>query len=1071
MHYTPPNLRGFFSGEGSTGRPRDPGPWPLYVLTAVVGLFTVPDTLFELTGHPWFQAWSLPLPGIWALRLSLVAAFLGGLRVLYVSLEELFRGHWGANLAVAIASVAAIVLGESWVAAEVVFIALVGECVEGMIYSRAVRELGKLVELAPQVAHVLRGGVEVNVPLDEVLPGETVVVRPGERVPVDGLVLAGQSAVDQSALTGESLPLDKQLGDAVHAGTLNQYGALEVRADKVGRETTLGQVFRLVSEAQQNKAPLERLADRYAHWFLPVVLAAAGVTFVVSNWGRPSWNHWNPTLAVLVVACPCALILATPAAVLAAMTWLARRGVILKSSAALERLATVDAMAFDKTGTVTTGYPILARIVTLGDTSEDELLRLAAGAESKSEHVLARTVVDAARRRGLAIMSPVTFTAHPGAGIEAHWPDAGDAKDQDSKLHVVVGNARLCEKQGLMEPELVKVLEEVDARGETPLIVVINGRVEGILCASDTLRPEAPRVFAELRALGIRRLALVTGDRPAAAARIAAELGPLDAVMAGQLPADKASWLAEWPGRKAMIGDGINDAPALAAAEVGIALGGFGSDLAAEAGDMVLLGDPLTPLPGLVRLSRELVLVIRQNILIFAFGVNATAILLANLGWLSPVAGAFYHLGGSVLVLLNSMRLLWFDRWDELWIGRWFSALDRLAENLSLPGVLDFLHRRGESLAKAAVGLALLAWSASNVHVLGPDERAVVTRYGRYRTELGPGLVWRMPVPFEQVYRERPDEIRSIEIGRKTSAPDLAQEKSALAAVKRGPRWPWSMWLPAPAGVTGEPGPPVIEWGTLHDGELPTTAGRDEALLLTGDEVLVEVAASVDYRIAPDGLQAYLFAAQKPEALLASAAQHALRTAAAHRPLDNLLTTGRAELEAETLASLRKAAARYGLGVEIVGVSIGDLHPPIEVVPSYRDVASAYEERQTAINNAESDSFETVLGAGGRAAELGEQAAGERIRRTSTALGDSARFLARQQAFRKSPALTETRLYWESVERAHKDRALWVLDPRVVGRRSLFLGDTSRIPPLAPQLNPPRDPLAPAPVRGEENSP
>ncbi len=356
----------------------------LLAFTTLLGLLIGAHVLLGAIG---LQSYRQPF----GVSLALIAAVLGGARIVYGALEALAQGRIGADVALAQAAVAAIVLGEYFVAAEVVFIALVGECLEAITADRAMRAIGKLFEQTPRTAWVRRDGVEVELPIGQVVLGDVVIVAPGERVAVDGEVLEGRTSVDQSVLTGESIPIDKGPGETVFAGTVNQFGRLEVRADRVGYETTLGQVLRLVAEAQHRKAPLQRAADRYARWFLPVVEVVAGVTLLAGYLlGWP--DMWDRTVAVLVVACPCALVLATPAAIMASMAWLARHGVVIKGGAALERLAACNTLAFDKTGTLTEGRPVVVGVVPLGGRTEDEVLRLAATAEASSRHPLAEAL-------------------------------------------------------------------------------------------------------------------------------------------------------------------------------------------------------------------------------------------------------------------------------------------------------------------------------------------------------------------------------------------------------------------------------------------------------------------------------------------------------------------------------------------------------------------------------------------------------------------------------------------------------------------------------------------------------
>jgi len=1072
MHYTPPAARAYLTRPAGGAARRDPGPWPLYLLTLTVGLLTAPETVYKLTLLVYFQNWSVALPGDRIVTWTLMAAFLGGLRVLYVSLEGLLGGRLSADLTVALASLAAILLGETWVAAVVVFIALFGECLERFIYSRATRELTRILDFAPQIAHVIRSGVEVNVPVDELVQNEVVVVRPGERIPVDGEVLHGESEVDQSALTGESVPLDKQPGATVLAGTLNGFGSLQVRADRVGAETTLGQVIRLLSEAGTRKARVERLADFYARWFLPVVLVIAAGTFAFTNWGQPQ-RTWEATLSILVVACPCALILATPATALAATAWLARRGVVLKGSLALERLATVDSLIFDKTGTLTTGKLSLTSEIPLGDLTKDELLRWAAAAETRSEHPLGAVLVREAGRRGLELPPIESFRAYPGAGVVAHFRAAPEF-DENFPREVAVGNLWLMRELKLEVPaEVDPRLDELDASGLTVLLVAADGQLRGLLGAADTLRPEAGPVLRELRELGIRRLALVTGDRPAAAHRVANQLGVFDEVAAQQLPPDKARWLTSWKTGGhvvGMVGDGINDAPALALSDVGLALGGSGSDLAAEAGDVVLLGAPLQPLPSIVRLSREAVRIIQQNIWFFAFGWNVLAVILANLTWegrplLTPVGAAVFHLADSVLVMLNATRLLWFERWHEVWFGRAGQAvvagLDRVGSALAWDSVIPFLEKSGLRLLRGAALFAFVVWAGWNLHAIGPDEEAVVTRFGRFRAQLGPGLAWRLPPPLETVYRLRPQELRSVPLG----------------------------LMAEPVAGTSREAFGTIEWETVH---VSQSLGRnpDESLVLTGDEVLAEVTGVISYRLDRARLRDYIFSVTQPEAVLKSAGEQALREAAAQRGLDDLLTSSRLDLETETLAQLQRLSREYRLGVEVLGFSLRDLHPPLEVVPAYREVASALERRQELINDAEAFYQSEVLTAGGeelveelarrrealgpgpatawnwrellllsggKAAATLEDARTQAARREFGAAGDADRFALRQAAFREAPALTQLRLYWETLARVLASRRQVILDPQVVGSRRIFLADPERMIPMFPGMIPPID--------------
>ncbi len=710
-------------------------------------------------------------------------------------------------MALAVAAIAAIVIGEPLVAAEVVLIGLIGECLESFTFSRTQGAIRKLAELFPIRCWLLRDGQEVRVLVQDVQIGDLVIVKPGAKVPVDGRVRDGRSALDVSALTGESLPADKGPGDEGLAGSVNQFGALTIEATRVREQTVAGRVMELTAKALKEKAPIDRQADRLARWFLPVVLALATLTFLANfiwytgpfraeaSWigiGAAARLSVYPALAVLVVACPCALILATPAAVIAALGRLAGTGVLLKSGAALERLAGVTAFAFDKTGTLTEGKLELGDLLPADPSmTPDHLLIIAATAERRSEHPLARLFLAEAQRRSLSLPTVDEFVAHPGAGVRAR--SAGH--------DLLVGTQRLLEEQGVaITPEATALLERLDADGQTPLLVARDGQVVGAIGARDRIRSEAYGVLNELRACGITEIALLTGDRDAVAKKVAAELG-IEAVHAELLPAEKAEIVVgsfsgkpkapAWhtgvfglPLNKsgiAFVGDGVNDAPALARASVGIAVGG-GADIAAEAGDIVLMGDPLRPLPLLLRLSRRTVEIIHQNIVVFAFGVNFVGIALT--GWLwplfarspewyerAPLAGVIYHQLGSLLVLLNSMRLLTFERTSmrasSTRVKGALDAFDRWVERF--PNADDLLHEAGhrwKPIAAVALAVATILYAMSGLTAIAADEQAVVRRFGQPRdNDLGPGLHWRYPWPVESVIKLKPMQVRTVEVG------------------------------------------------------------------------------------------------------------------------------------------------------------------------------------------------------------------------------------------------------------------------------------------------------------------
>jgi Cu+-exporting ATPase len=998
----------------------------LYGLTALLGALLAADLALGWLG------WDFG-PGRSGVSLALVAAVVGGVRIVYGALDALRHGRIGADVALAQACLAALVIGEPFVAAEVVFIALVGEVLEAVTFDRAQRALRRLVEQAPRTARVRREGQETEIPAAEVVVGEVVIVRPGERVAVDGPVLAGRSTVDQSALTGESIPIDKGPGDPVYSGTLNQFGAIEVRAEKVGHESSIGQVLRLVAEARRRKAPLERAADRLARWFLPVVEAVAGLT-LLAGWLFGWSDVWHRAVAVLVVACPCALVLATPAAVLAATAWLARHGVLLKGGVALERLAGCDVFAFDKTGTLTFGRPEVAAVVPLGDLNELELLRLAATAESKSEHPLARAVAREAEARGVAPLPVVEAQSHPGAGVSATYR-VGESRERS----LLVGNRRLVAERGVETPaEALAAMEASDARGETPLLVADEGLLVGFIAARDAVRPEAHDVVHDLKHLGIRQVALLTGDRPSAALLVAKRTH-IKTVEAELLPAEKARWVedAQETGRRvAMVGDGVNDAPALAAAQVGIALAGVGSDLAAEAGDVLVLGEPIVHLPELVRLSRATVRVIRQNIIVFAIGLNAAAMASASLGILGPVAAAVLHQAGSLLVLLNSMRLLAFGDWAERFPVRQLrsagATIARIDDRLDPGLVLEWLATRWRYGFVALGSLGTLAWATWGFTAIGPGEVGLLRRFGRFQCVLSPGLHLRLPPPFETVTRIEPGRVRGVSIG--------------FRAIGDGP--------------TG------FDWSSGH-GRSVAARAEGESLLMTGDGQLVELSATAQYRVRGDdsaALRAYAFGAANPDDAVRPLAESAVREVVARVRLEPLLTADRAAAEITSAKGLQSRLDAAGLGLEVVAVVFLDVHPPVAVLDAYRDVSRAGSERLRRRNEARAIQAEALADARGRAASVVNRAEADRETRLARATGEADAFRYRAAARAEHASLNDRALYWATIARALADRPKLVLEPNKGQPPRLFLTDPSNtgLPPtpllnpsIAPNSNPP----------------
>jgi Cd2+/Zn2+-exporting ATPase len=574
--------------------------------------------------------------------LYLAAALVGSVYIWWSAVQGIRQRDFTADIPVSIATIAAIAIGQYSAAAVVAVLLLAGGVLEEFVSARAGYALDALAKLLPNEALVRRDGQDVLIPLEQVQNDDLVLIRSGDRIPVDGLVLSGAASVNQAAITGESLPVDKQAGDSVYAGTLSEVGALEIRATRVGDETTLGQIRRMVAEAQAQKAPIERILNRFALFYTPTAILLG---LVVWLWSGDILR----AITILIVFCPCVMVLATPTALVASIGNAALRGSLVKKGATVEALARIDTVVFDKTGTLTTGQPQLAAITPLGSREESDLLRLAAIAEKFSEHPLGKAIVQAAQGRGMAIPDPEAFTVLPGLGVRA----VIDGRD------VVIGRPRLLADEGIsVSADVTEQSARLAAAGGTVILVAEAQQVIGMLALEDVLRPEAKDVIARLTKLGARTV-LISGDNAATANRIATELA-IGEAHAEVLPEQKAALVKQLQAagrRVAFVGDGVNDGPALATADVGVAMGLGGTDVAIETAEIALLTDDLSKLPHLLGLSRQAMRAIRQN-LAFSLGVLAIAVTLATLGILSPVTGALLHELSSIPVIANSARLI-----------------------------------------------------------------------------------------------------------------------------------------------------------------------------------------------------------------------------------------------------------------------------------------------------------------------------------------------------------------------------------------------------------------------------
>ena len=552
-----------------------------------------------------------------------------------------------ADVLVSMALIASVIIGEDFAAGEVAFIMQLGSLLEDLTVAKARAGIEKLVQLTPQTARRISGGAEEDIPAENVRVGDVLRVLPGETIPVDGVILTGVTSVNQAVMTGESLPVDKGPGDEVSSGTVNQFGSFDMRAAKVGEDSSIQRMIRLVQSADAGKAKIVGLADRWATWIVVTALVAAAGTWAVTG-------EIIRAVTILVVFCPCALVLATPTAIMAAIGNATKHGFLVREGDALERLATVRRVCFDKTGTLTTGHPRVAAVRSFDEgLGEDGLYALAASVEARSEHPLGKAVVAGWRETGGELAAAEDFAMLPGRGVSALV----------GSRRVLAGNIELLASEGAAPgAEMLSAAEEYRERGCTVIYIAVSGAAAGFIALSDTLRPGMADTISAVREAGAEPV-LLTGDHRNAAETIARELG-ITEYKYECLPEDKLAWIdaSQRAGAPVcMIGDGINDAPALKMACTGIAMGGVGSDIAIEAADIALVNDEISELPHLLRLSRRMMRTIKLN-LTFSMALNFAAIVLAMTGLLGPVVGALVHNMGSVLVIINSAFLL---RWRK----------------------------------------------------------------------------------------------------------------------------------------------------------------------------------------------------------------------------------------------------------------------------------------------------------------------------------------------------------------------------------------------------------------------
>lgn len=582
-----------------------------------------------------FDLLPLPFDAAW------IAIILCGIPIILEAIIGLITAFdIKADVLVSLALIASVLIGEDFAAGEVAFIMQLGGLLEDLTVAKARAGIEKLVHLTPQTARVITDGTEKIIPAQQVKVNDLIRVLPGETVPVDGIILSGETSVNQAVMTGESLPVDKSTGDEVSSGTVNQFGAFEMRATKVGEDSSIQRMIRLVQSADAGKAKIVGLADRWATWIVIIALTAAALTWLISG-------EIIRAVTILVVFCPCALVLATPTAIMAAIGNATKHGFLVRQGDALERLAEVSKVTFDKTGTLTYGTPVVIASETVSNYSPDDIYRFTAAAEQMSEHPLGKAIV---RCYGSKPDTAEEFRMIPGEGVTA----------MVGGKQILAGNLKFITKnvKATLSDELAENTGKYLKKGCTVIYTAIDGILAGYLVLSDTVRDDSKKMIASLRQIGVEPV-LLTGDHQNAADTIAAQLG-ISHVYAGCLPEDKLSHIDSFQkngSKVCMIGDGINDAPALKKADVGIAMGGIGSDIAVDAADIALVDDEIKELPHLMALAKRMMKTIKIN-LSFSMGLNFLAIILAITGILGPVVGALVHNAGSVLVIINSALLL-----------------------------------------------------------------------------------------------------------------------------------------------------------------------------------------------------------------------------------------------------------------------------------------------------------------------------------------------------------------------------------------------------------------------------
>lgn len=577
---------------------------------------------------------------------AIIPLLLGGGFVVWSTLEATFKlRKITAGIMVVLALIGTTYVGEYLAGAIVAFMMIFGEFLEEVTLDKTRNAVKALIKLVPNVARKKIDGEYQEVSLKKIRVGDLLLVKPGERIAVDGVVISGQAAVNEASITGESMPVDKTVGDRVYVGTLNETGVLEIKTEKIGSDTTLGKIIKTVRQAQENKGEVQKTADQFAKWFTPIILLICIIVWFTTY-------DLMRVMTILVIACPCALVLATPTAVVASIGNAAKKGILIKGGITLERAARITTVCMDKTGTITEGRPQVVDLKCFGETSETELLTVTATVEKNSQHPIAKAILVCAAAKGINNIPDATdFNMMFGRGIRV--------RQDNSNLEV--SNFKALEDSELKYPQaVVNYLTEQESQGRTALVVIRDNVVIGGLAVADTVRENMQNAVNQIRSTGVQRIIMLTGDNEVTARSIAGQIG-ITEYQANLLPEDKLNIIKRLRDEGevvAMIGDGVNDAPALTLADIGIAMGAIGTDVAIESSDIALMADDMLMVSETLGLSKKTYQIIQQNIWFFAVIVNVAGVTLSGLGFLTPIIGAIIHNISSIFVVLNSARML-----------------------------------------------------------------------------------------------------------------------------------------------------------------------------------------------------------------------------------------------------------------------------------------------------------------------------------------------------------------------------------------------------------------------------